>query len=185
MSAAAGMWSWEGGSEQRPRTSRFCYDGAAAGRARKAGLSRRKAGGRPLPMEDVMLYVKTIDNSRVRRPVDPADKKAWLQTVAILAGILMLVVLAVGPRAWLRHSGYKHAELTEQRLELLEIERHLQVRHAQLTDLRRVGRVAAAMGLVAPPPEHYAWQDLTVAPAAPDQRALAETFGEPQLVLLP
>lgn len=185
MSAAASLWPWEGGSGAQPRTAGFRYDGAAAGRARKAGLSRRKACGRPLPMEDVFLYVKPIDNSGVKRPVDPADKKAWLRTVGSLTVLLLLLVLALGPRAWLRHSGYNQAELTDTRLELLEIERHLQVRHAQLTDLRRVGRVAAAMGLVAPPPENYAWQDLTVSPADRDGGALAETFGEPQLVLLP
>jgi len=184
MSAAASMWPGMEGAGRPARSSRFCYDGAAAGRACKAGLSRRKAGGRPLPMEDVLLYVKPIDNSGVRRPVDPADKRAWLRTVCNFAVVLLLVILALGPRAWLRHSGYKHAELTEKRQELLELERHLEVRHAQLTDLRRVGRVAAAMGLVAPPPEHYAWQDLTVTPSVPEA-ALAETFAEPRIVLLP
>lgn len=184
MSAAASLFSWEGGAGAQQRCSGFRYDGAAAGRARKAGLSRRKAGGRPLPMEDVLLYVKPIDNSRVRRPVDPADKKAWLRTVGVLATVLVLAILALGPRAWLRHSGYKQAELSEARLGLLELERHLQVRHAQLTDLRRVGRVAAANGLVSPPPERYAWQDLTVGTSVPEA-ALAEIFAEPQIVLLP
>ncbi len=184
MSAAAGAWSWGQGSGGRPRSSRFCYDGAAAGRARKAGLSRRKACGRPLPMEEIALFIKTLDNSRVRRPVDPVDKRVWLRTVGMLTAALLLTILALGPRAWLRHSHYRHAELTDKRLELLEIERHLQVRHAQLTDLRRVGRVAAGKGMISPPPERYAWQDLTVEPVAPDA-ALAETFVEPSVVLAP
>ncbi|MBI1354406.1 MAG: hypothetical protein GC160_08670 [Acidobacteria bacterium] len=185
MSAAASMWGWDGADEvERPAASRFCYDGAAAGRARKAGLSRRRAGGRPLPMEEVILFRKSFDNSRVRRPVDPADKRSWLRTVGVLAMLLLLAIVALGPRAWLRHSGYRQAELSERRMELQELERHLQVRHAQLTDLRRVGRVAAAMGLEAPPPEHYAWQDLTVNPTT-SEPTLAETFAEPHVVKLP
>ena len=186
MSAAASLWGFDDKDiVKRPAAApRFCYDGAAAGRARKAGLSRRRAGGRPLPMEEVILFQKYLDNSRARRPMDPADKVSWLRAVGVLAVVLLLAILALGPRAWLRHSGYRQAELAGRSMGLQELERHLEVRHAQLTDLRRIGRVAAAMGLEAPPPEHYAWQDLTVDPA-PSDAALAETFDPGHVVTLP
>jgi hypothetical protein len=39
----------------------FLYDGVAAGREVRAGLARRSASVRPLPMEDLCFFVKPID----------------------------------------------------------------------------------------------------------------------------
>ena len=171
-----------GPREDQPATG-FVYDGVAAGAAMRAGLSRRSASTRPLPMEEVTLYIKEIDNSDVRRPADPAGRRAFVRMIG--SGLLALVVLVLcfGPRAWLRHSGYRQAELSERRQELSEINHHLQVRHAQLSDLRRVVRMAAAQGLSEPPPERYTWQGRTIdeAPvegALVDNRAADVRLGE-------
>ena len=140
------------------RSDGFVYDGVRAGRALRAGLSRRSAYGRALPMEEVCFYVKPIDNSQLRRPSDPKDRRNWTRTVAAGLGALALAALCFGPRAWLRNNGYQLAALNEQREELGEIERHLRVRHAQLSDLRRVSIVASSMGLESPEASRYAWE---------------------------
>ena len=160
-------------SEARVRG--FVYDGVRCHRALKAGLSRRHAAMRPLPMEDVFLYVKSIDNSDLRRSLDPGERSAWWRMVACGCTLLFLAALCFGPRAWLRQAGYRVTELAERQQELLEIRRHLEVRQAQLTDLRRVGRLAAARGLESPPPENYAWQDHELGVPA-DDRELAQNF---------
>ena len=170
---------------QRDRESRvgwaggagFVYDGVAAGRAVRAGLSRRSAGGRPLPMEGVAFFCKEIDNSGLRRDADPAARSGWVRMISTGAVLLLIAIACFGPRAWLRHSGYRQASLIEQRDELLKTQRQLLVSHEQLTDLRRVEQMAATQGLEAPGPERVAWQDLTIEPVDSD-RALAQSFLE-------
>lgn len=144
-----------------PRESRACgfvYDGVRVGRAMRAGLSRRSASSRPLPMEDVSFYVKPSSASQLRRRCDPRDAIVWRRLVLGGFAALLLTLLCFGPRAWLRQSSRRLVEMSEQQQELLEIQRHLLVRQAQLSDLRRVGRLAAKRGLSAPPPERYTWQ---------------------------
>ena len=136
----------------------FVYDGASAGRALRAGLSRRYARTLPLPMEEVLLYVKTVEGQRVRRSSDPADKRAWRRMVGYGFVGVVILVLGFGPRAWLRHSSYRQAALLEQRTALREIQDHLKVRYAQAGDLRRVMAKAAASGLEAPATDRYLWQ---------------------------
>ena len=136
----------------------FVYDGAVAGRALRAGLSRRFARTLPLPMEDVLLYVKPIESQRVRRSSDPADERAWWRMIGYGVVAVIALALAFGPRAWLRHSSYRQAELIQQRTALREIQDHLRVRHAQAGDLRRVMARAATAGLEAPATDRYLWQ---------------------------
>lgn len=158
----------------------FVYDGAQAGRALRAGLSRRFARTLPLPMEEVLLYVKAIEGQHVRRSADPADKRAWRRMVGYgVLGVLVLV-MAFGPRAWLRHSSYRQAELLERQTELREIQDHLRVRHAQVSDLRRVMARAATAGLQAPTTDRYVWQAIPLendpnAPAVAVARPLDES----------
>ena len=162
----------------------FVYDGASAGRALRAGLSRRFARTLPLPMEDVLLFVKSIDGQHVRRATDPADKRAWRRMVGYgFLGVLALV-MAFGPRAWLRHSSYRQAALLEERTELREIQDHLRVRHAQVSDLRRVMARAATAGLEAPATDRYVWQSAPLegdpnAPAVAVVRPLAAPATQP------
>lgn len=152
--------------------SGFVYDGVRAGRAVRAGLSRRSAGSRPLPMEEIAFFVKDVNNSGLRRASDPADRNAWARMVAIGCLLLLTAVLCFGPRAWLRHSSYRQNELAEQREELLRTRQQLLVKHAQLTHLDRVTDLAAAQGFTKPALENYFWQK----PTAADDSALARAF---------
>ena len=158
-------WSFASESVEPEPASGFTYDGVRAGRAIRAGLSRRSAASRPLPMEQVCLYVKAIDNSGVRRRTDVAEKRIWTKVVAL--GFLMvgLVLLAYGPRSGIRESGYRLEKLEKQKHALVEINRQLRVREAMLSDLKRVSKLAADRGLSAPPPDRFDWQNRTISPA--------------------
>ncbi len=144
----------------------FVYDGVRAGRAIRAGLSRRPAASRPLPMEDVTLYVKQLDNSQLRRQPDPKGVRAWSRLVTVGLTVLIAVMVGCGPRAWLRHAGYRQAKQEEHYRALVEINRQLKVREAMLSDLRRIAELAAARGLGEPPLEKFAWQDRSITPAS-------------------
>ena len=145
--------------------SGFTYDGVRAGRAIRAGLSRRSAASRPLPMEQVCLYVKSIDNSGVRRRTDVAEKRIWTKVVALGFLLVGLVLLAYGPRSGVRQSGYRLEDLEKQKQALLEVNRQLRVRQAMLSDLKRVSKLAAERGFRAPPPDRFDWQNRTISPA--------------------
>jgi hypothetical protein len=113
-------------------------------------------------MEEVTLYIKGIDNSQLRRKADPKGKAAWTRFVLSGSLVLLTVLVSYGPRAWLRHSGYRQAELEKEYQALLEINRQLKVRQAMLSDLQRISYLAAGRGLVEPLPENFAWQDRTI-----------------------
>jgi len=148
-----------------PMPRGFVYDGVRAGPAVRAGLSRRQTATRPLPMEEVTLFIKQIDNSQVRRKADPRGKAAWLRFVVSGTMILLALLLSSGPRAWLRHSGYRQADLEKEYQALLEINRQLKVRQAMLSDLQRISVLAAADGFVEPPANQFDWQDGVMVPS--------------------
>ena len=115
-------------------------------------------------MEQVCLYVKSIDNSGVRRRTDVAEKRIWTKVVALGFLTVGLVLLAYGPRSGIRQSGYRLEKLEKQKQALLEINRQLRVRQAMLSDLKRVSKLAADRGFSAPPPDRFDWQNRTISP---------------------
>ena len=169
---------WRRGSDAWTRTETrrasggFVYDGARASRATRAGLSRRSASSLPLPMEDVYFYIKELDNTKLGRRLDPADRAVWLRFVGVGMLSLMMVILTFAPRPLLRHSGYRLEKLTEKHQALAEIQDQLRVREARLSDLRRVADLAGRQGLEQTPPERFAWQDRTI-PPVPQETELA------------
>lgn len=152
--------------QPEPARDVFVYDGAAVGRAARAGLSRRPVSSRPLPMENVYFHVKKLDNSNLRRRSDPKDKVVWSRLV--VGGMLGLVmmILTFAPRPLLRQSGYRLEKLSEKHEALVEIQDQLRVRQARLSDLRRVVDLAGRQGLEQTPPERFAWQNRTIPPVS-------------------
>jgi hypothetical protein len=153
----------------------FVYDGVRCGRALRAGLSRRSAFGRPLPMEELGLYVKEIDNSSVSRRSSSERKTEWRRMVGVSGIFLLVVALGYGPRALLRQSGFRVDSLAAQRQELIEKQDQLRVVQARLSGLDRVGEMAAARGFIAPPVENYTWQDRGIS-AQPSENEFAGEF---------
>ncbi len=146
-------------------TSGFTYDGVRAGRNIKAGLSRRAAFTRPLPLEDVAFFIKHIDNDTVEYQCDPTDKSSLRGFVSIVLAAALILLIGYGPRAWVRQSGYRTVELSRQVKALKMMQDQLTVRQGRLGNLRRVAELAAKEGFVEPGPEDYAWQDQTIPPA--------------------
>ena len=150
------------------QVSGFTYDGVRAGRKLRAGLSRRAACTRPLPLEDVAFFIKDIENDAVEHRYDPSDERSLRGLLGCGLAVALALVILFGPRAWVRHSGYRAAELSRQIEELQVVQDQLTVRQGQLGDLRRVADLAAKDGFIEPRPGDYAWQDRTVPPASPD-----------------
>lgn len=105
--------------------------GKAAQRARVGG-SRADSGLRPLPKEEIHLYVKVVDNSRVVRIV---DKRDWLQTIGAACTALAVTILAI---ALLLPGGYNL--LMSRRVEMLKAQRD-----ARINTLRELRSEEAAL----------------------------------------
>src|SRR5712692_4534926 len=177
----AGAWAWgdagtrrredagKGGGGDTGRRGReeaetghgtsFFYDGVAAGREVRAGLSRRAAATRPLPMEDLCFFVKTIDNSRLMRVVDPHSRRECFGLIACVSAVFLLALLYIGPRLALLHTGYRTEDLKKQNESLAETNRQLQMKEATLRDPQRIYSIAVKMGLVTPAPEQMVFPE--------------------------
>ena len=133
------------------------------------------SGTRAMPMEGAVLYQKAIDNSDVTYRHDPGDRDALRAHVSWGLFVVFLLLLASGPRLWVRHSGYRQAQLAEQAEKLIVIRDQLKVQKGRLEDLRRVAALAEASGLRETEAGRYTW----FAPAPADgvtETAVARLF---------
>jgi cell division protein FtsL len=150
------------------RQGGFFYDGVAAGREVRAGLARRSAATRPLPLEDLCFFVKPIDNSRLVRVVDPRSR--W-DLLKMLLGGLFVFALALGyllPYLGMLRSGYRIQDLQKEHERLAQETRQLQVAEAGLRNPQRIDAIARAqLGMIKPDPAQVSWADGAHTPARP------------------
>lgn len=148
--------------------------GRAAGSGARGGQS---ASGTFVPMEGAVLYQKAIDNSGVRYRHDPRDRDVWRSLVSGGLFVALLFILAFGPRLWVRHSGYRQAQLREQIEQLTVVRDQLKVRKGSLEDLRRVAALAGERGLEETEAKSYTWFAPQPIESGPGRKAVAQLFG--------
>jgi cell division protein FtsL len=152
--------------------SEFYYDGICAGRAERAGLSRRAAASRPLPMEDLCFFVKNIDNSRLVRVLDPHSRRDCVKMVGFVSALCLLGLLSIVPSLSLRYTGYRIEDLKREQEALAKENRQLQVQEAVLREPKRIDAIARGrLGMQPALPEQVAWPDAGRMPR-PDGREL-------------
>ena len=114
---------------------------------------------RSLPNEDVYLYVKRIDNSRVVRQADPkARARDWklIGGATISAAVLIGILL---PGAYSLMAGYQLSNL-QQENHKLQVERtQLELEEARLVSTERLEQIAKDMQLVDPAPDSTIYLD--------------------------
>ena len=155
----------------------YYYDGVWAGRDVRAGLSRRAAASRPLPMEEICFFVKPIDNSRLVRVLDPHSHRDRLKIGGFFAALFTLAVLYSLPQVALRHSGYKIEDLKRENQALVEANKTLSVREASLRDPQRIDAIAhTQLGMQPALPEQVAWPDGARAPRQNGRELLARNL---------
>jgi hypothetical protein len=119
-------------------------------RTARARVERHPFQLRALPHDDVYMYTKKIDNSRLVREADPKARGACWS--AIGAACLMLVVLtgAFAPTAMTTLAGYKLEALHAEELRLIEEGRSLDLQEAELLTPARLDRLAEQNNLKKP-----------------------------------
>jgi cell division protein FtsL len=97
--------------------------------------------------------VKRVDNSRLRREVNPEHRRECL----LLLGLSILVFGFVFCFAWQHFqcvsTGYQIEQLKAQRAALVEWNHQLSVEQASLADPQRIDNLARYSGLVSPSPQ--------------------------------
>ena len=109
------------------------------------------------PMEGAVLYQKRIDNSGVRYRHDPRDRDAMRRHLSWGLFVVFLLVVLFAPRLWVRHLGYREAQLTETITQLTLVRDGLKVERGRLGDLRRVAALAEQSGLQETDESSYTW----------------------------
>lgn len=123
---------------------------------------------RPFPGEDVYLYSKRIDNSRVVRQADPLARRRCARTIAtsfMAAVVLMLLLL---PHGLTIIAGYQMHALERQLTSLKGERATLQYQESRLLSPARLNELANALRLVDPEPGRVIYAN----PAADKSAAL-------------
>lgn len=108
---------------------------------------------RPMPNEDIHVFVKKIDNSRVVREQDPkANASAWKTISVACLGALIVIGMSV-PIANTYIAGYTVAEIEKQNNQLKAQLARLEVRESQLTSLEALAQAAKNQNYLDPTPE--------------------------------
>jgi hypothetical protein len=123
---------------------------ALAVRPESARATRDSFQLRTLPHEDVYLYCKKIDNSRLVREADPESRgKCWSAIgVACLALALLTGVLVPGAASTL--AGYRMEMLRDEAHRLSNEKRALELKQAELLSPQRLEKLAEKQNLVTP-----------------------------------
>lgn len=106
---------------------------------------------RALPNEDVFLYSKRIDNSRIVREAAPTGKREWsaIGMVCLLALLLMAVLT---PRVANVFAGYQLEALKQEQQQLLDEQRELDITEARLSRQENLEALAKRRDLGTPAP---------------------------------
>ena len=117
---------------------------------RPAAVPQDACALRPLPQEDVFLYCKKIDNSRLVREPDPkAGGVCW--SVIGAAGLAVVLLTTVGAlQVSTTMAGYKLEDLRSEERRLVDEGRALDLQEAELLSPERLDKLAEGQHLVTP-----------------------------------
>lgn len=108
---------------------------------------------RPFANEDIYLFVKHIDNSRVARAVDPdSGRKAWKGIATMVAAVLLIVAVLI-PSASGRLAGYQIEKLRLEGEKLTAQRAQLVLREAALVSPERMLELARQQEFIDPAPD--------------------------------
>jgi hypothetical protein len=103
---------------------------------------------RPLPNEQVYLWVRTIDNSRVRAVAPPgASRACWKSIVASLAVVALLVAVLL-PLASNVLAGYRLSTLEIEHQKLIDDRLRLEQEESEMMSAASMAAVVAESELV-------------------------------------
>lgn len=111
---------------------------------------------RALPNEDVCLWIKSIDNSRVSRHADPKLRTAAWRFIGIASAMVVMVIGLLLPTAYKLLAGYHLGQLQKEHRELMDERRQLELDASVLRSPDNLERLAKVLNMKpAPTKVHY------------------------------
>lgn len=111
----------------------------------------------PFPNEDVYLYVKRIDNSRVALETDPASRRICWRMIGSTFGVVLLVIALLLPAVNRVMAGYRVEQLRQEK-ERLELNRAaLELQESTLLSPERLEELAKVQRFVDPAPSRVVY----------------------------
>jgi hypothetical protein len=111
------------------------------------------------PNEDVYLYVKHIDNSRILREADPAARQICWRLIGSSIAFAVVVIALLLPSLNRLMAGYKMEALRQER-QRLELDRaSLELQETKLLSPARLEELARMQRFVDPAPEAVVYLD--------------------------
>jgi hypothetical protein len=107
---------------------------------------------RPLPQEDVFLFCKKIDNSRLVREADPKSPTKCWSAIGVAALGVALLVGVLAPNLMRTLAGYQLEKLRAEERSLVDERHNLEWKEAELLNVNRLERLAKDQDLAAPAP---------------------------------
>lgn len=134
----------------------WMFEKKSSGRATAHSRTRTETDRyhlRPMPNEDIHVFVKKIDNTRVVREQDPkANASAW-KTISMAGVFALMVVGLIVPIANSYLAGYTVTEIETQNSQLQSQLARLSARESALTSSEALARAAKNQRYIDPTPE--------------------------------
>ena len=135
--------------------SNFFRAAEAGGPSGPSGPTRPPAGRdpfllRPLPGEDLYIFTKNIDNSRIVPEPDPKSRGACWSAIAVAFAVILLLTGVLFPNLANTMAGYKLEALRVENRRLLDERRRLELQEAELTAPQRLQQLALHRHMVSP-----------------------------------
>ena len=112
----------------------------------------RKAPLRDLPNEDIYFYVKRINNTRVVRQENPAQRATCWKTIGGVSLAALVLIGLLLPSTYSLLAGYQLHALQLEQQRLLNEKASLEVEEARLLSPERLEKMAQAQHFIDPPP---------------------------------
>jgi hypothetical protein len=137
-----------------------------AGAERSAAASKKSAPGRAasipvrvFPNEDLYLFVKRIDNSRLVRQADPQARGDCWKMIGSAGVAAMLLIGVLLPSAYGLLAGYQIQSLKEEGKRLATEQASLELREAKLLSPARMEELARIQQFVDPEAQKVVYLD--------------------------
>jgi hypothetical protein len=114
---------------------------------------------RPFANEDILFFVKRIDNSRVVRAADPAARGRCWRLIGSVVGAAVLLIGVLLPSSYGLMAGYSIESLRREGQRLDAAQASLELREAQLLSPARIEELARQQQFVEPAPAKVLYLD--------------------------
>ena len=114
---------------------------------------------RAFPNEDILFYVKRIDNSRVVRAADPAARGRCWKLIGSVGGAAVLLICVLLPSAYGLVAGYQISALRQESMRLAADQASLELQETKLLSPARMQELAKQQNFSDPPPARVLYLD--------------------------